>query len=108
MSVWAVRGGTAVGSIQRPQDRTDRLVQDPRRRHRLTRSASRDSQRAHQLPDRTLQVACEGPPFAPRPAHARRQTPPAARLPENEGRPALLGPDQETEHPQVTETNSDL
>ena len=49
-------------------------------------------QRAHQLPDRTLQDPREGSPLAPRPADAGRPAPPPARLPEAQGRGPLRGP----------------
>ena len=80
--------------LQRPQDRDHHRVQDPRRRYRLPGSSGRAPQRPHQLPDRALQDAREGPPLAPRPAEARRPAPAPARLSEKQRLSALRGPDQ--------------
>src|SRR5580765_901567 len=89
------------GVNQRSQDRAHWQLQDPRRRYRIPRSSGRDSQRAHQLPDRTFQGARQRSSFAARPPDAGRTPPPAAGLPENQGRTALRGPDQATQYSQI-------
>src|SRR3954465_15269431 len=98
---WAARGGRPGGVNQRPQDRVDRQLQDPRRRYRLSRSTGCDSQRTHQLPHGTLQVTREGPPLPAWAVDACWPPPASPRLPESQGRASLRGLDQAAQHPKI-------
>src|SRR6266436_9075264 len=95
-------GGFAHEIVRRQEEGPHRAVQDPRRRHRLTRSADRPPVRADQRADRPLQDAPEGPPLAPRPAHADREAARAPRVPAQEGHGALPSADGKARNPQVT------
>src|SRR3954469_17813407 len=98
---WAARGGRPGGVNQRPQDRVDRQLQDPRRRYRLPRSTGCDSHRTHQLPHGTLQSTRQGPPLAAWAVDAGWPPPPSPRLPEGKGPASLRGPDQAPQHPKI-------